>query len=131
MINLKTKTLTSILIFLFLVAMPVFVSGESLVKCGNEGQEACTFADLLALVGSVIDFILTQLVPAIAVIGVIWAAIIMMTSAGDPGKFDTAKRAITYIAIGLAVIYLSWFLVKWFIAALGGTEMTTKFLDNK
>lgn len=128
MINLKTKIISATLVFLFLVAIPFFAYGEGLVKCGNEGQNPCTFGDLLALIGSVIDFILTQLVPAIAVIGVIWAAIIMMTSTGDPGKFETAKRAITYIAIGLAVIYLSWALVKWFISALGGASWTTDLL---
>lgn len=124
MLNLKTNTLILTLVFLFLVATPIFAEG--LVTCGNEGQNPCTFNDLFALVGSVIDFILYKIVPALAVVGVIWAAITLMTSAGDPGKFDTAKRSITYIGVGLAVIYLSWFLVKSFITFIGGADWTTQ-----
>jgi hypothetical protein len=128
MIKIQTKTLILTLVFLFLVVSPVF--GEGLVKCGNEGQAPCTFDDIFTLIGSVIDFILVQLVPAIAVVGVVWAAIIMMTSAGDPGKFETGKRTITYIVVGLAVIYLAWFLVSSFITFIGGADWTTQFFKK-
>ena len=129
MINLKTKTILLTFIFLFLVALPAFGEG-GLVTCGNEGQPACTFNDFFALINTVFNFVLYQLVPAIAVIGIVWAAITMMTSAGEPGKFDTGKRAITYIAVGLVVIYLSWFLVKSFIAFMGGASWTTNLFQK-
>jgi len=102
-------------------------SGTGLVQCGNEGQAACTFNDLFTTAGRVIDFVLNIIVPALAVFGIVMAAIIMITSGGDPGKFTQGKNAMIAIAIGLLIIYLSWFIVKSFIQFLGGGATTLQF----
>ena len=130
MLRTKTKRLifASLLFFLFLSFAPAFAA---LVTCGNEGQPACTFDDLIgpdSLLTKVIDFVLYDIVPPLAIFGVVWAAIIMMTSGGDPGKFKQGKNAMLAIAVGLIIIYLSWFIVKSFIQFLGGKEdWTLKF----
>ena len=95
-------------------------SGTGLVKCGNEGGTPCTFNDLFTMVGTVIDFILYTIVPALAAFGFVMAAIIMMTSNGDPGKFKQGKDAMFAIAIGLIIIYLAWFIVDSFVKFLMG-----------
>jgi len=126
MLRTKTKRLifASVLFFLFFSFVPTFAA---LVTCGNEGQPACTFNDLFSTLAGVIDFILYSIVPPIATFGVVMAAIIMMTSGGDPGKFKQGKDAMFAIAIGLIIIYLSWFIVKSFIQFLGGADWTLKF----
>ena len=117
MINLKIKTAILTLVFLFLVVLPVFAG---IVPCTDN----CTIEMLFTLPTIVIDFILANVVPGIVIIGVLWSAIIMMTSAGDSAKFETGKRTITYIVVGMIVIYLSWTLVGWFIDAIGGNSTT-------
>jgi len=126
MLRTKTKRLifASVLFFLFLSFAPVFAA---LVTCGNEGQPACTFDELFSTLARVIDFVLYDIVPALAAFGFAMAAIIMMTSGGDPGKFKQGKDAMLAIAIGLIIIYLSWFIVKSFIQFLGGADWTLKF----
>jgi len=126
---LKTKTkrvlLALILFFLFLNLAPALAEG--LVSCGNEGGTACTFADLFTTFGNVINYVFQYIVPFLAVIGVVWAAITMMTSNGDPSKFAQGKSALISIAIGLIIIYLSWAIVKSFIQFLGGQSWTLQF----
>jgi|GEM_PF-1993378 len=95
-------------------------SGGGLVQCGNEGGKACTFGDIFSTLGRAIDFVLMYIVPALATFGVVMAAITMMTSNGDPGKFKQGKDAIITIGIGLIIIYLSWTIVSSFIQFLGG-----------
>ena len=126
MLRTKTKRLifASVLFFLFLSFAPALAA---LVTCGNEGQPACTFDELFSTLARVIDFVLYDIVPPLAAFGFAWAAIIMMTSGGDPGKFKQGKDAMLAIAIGLIIIYLSWFIVKSFIQFLGGADWTLKF----
>ncbi|MDD5098547.1 MAG: hypothetical protein PHD31_02420 [Candidatus Pacebacteria bacterium] len=118
MLKIQTKTLILTLVFLFL--LPIATMGSGLVPCTDN----CTIEQLFDLPNIVIDFVIDNIVPGIVMIGIGWAAVIMMTSAGDPAKFQQAKRTITYIAVGLIVISLSWTLVQWFITAIGGNPST-------
>lgn len=130
---LKTKTkrllLALILFFLFLGIVPV-MAADGLVQCGNEGQAACTFNDIFSTLGRVIDYVFQYIVPILAVFGIVMAAITMMTSNGDPGKFAQGKNALITIGIGLIIIYLSWAIVKTFIQFLGGQTWTLQFFSN-
>jgi hypothetical protein len=128
--NTKTKKilLALILFFLFVNFVPA-LAAEGLVQCGNEGQPACTFNDIFVTLGRAVDFVLSNIVPPLAIFGVVMAAIIMMTSGGDPAKFNQGKNAMFAIAIGMIIIYLSWWLVKSFVQFLGGQDWTLKFFD--
>jgi type IV secretory pathway VirB2 component (pilin) len=125
---LKTKTkrifFTSMLFFLFLSFNPV---SAALVTCGNTTADPCTFDDLFTMVNDVISFIMVDIVPPIAVVTIVIAAINLMTSSGDPGKMEQAKKTLIWIVAGLVVIYGAWAIVKGFITALGGGGETLKF----
>jgi hypothetical protein len=132
----KTKKLllALTLFFLFVNFTPALAANcldcsGSLVCCGGTGQTACTVDELFCTLGRVIDYVLDYIVPALAIFGVVWAAIIMMTSNGDPAKFAQGKQAIITIGIGLVIIYLSWAIVKSFIQFLGGQAWTLKFFQ--
>ena len=131
---LKTKTkrlfLASILFFLFFSLTVPALAADPLVKCGNAGQAACTLNDFFSMVQGVVDFILYDIVPPLAVITVVFAAVNLMTSSGDPGKLEQAKKTIIWIIIGLVVIYGAWALVKGFITALGGQDWTFQFFKQ-
>jgi len=126
MLKIKTKRLflASILFFLFLSFTPAFAA---LVNCGNDGGTPCTFNDLINMIDGVISFIMTNIVPPIAVVTIVIAAINLMTSSGDPGKMEQAKKTLIWIIAGLVVVYGAWAIVKGFITALGGGGDTLKF----
>jgi len=128
----KTKTkrlvLVSIFFFLFISFVPVHAA---LVTCGNTAGDPCTFDDLFATVNEVINFVLFSIVPPIAVITLVIAAINLMTSSGNAAKLTAAKQTIIWIILGLVVVYGAWAIVKGFITALGGGGDTLKFFDGK
>ena len=120
----KTKKTFLLFILLFLAVSPVL--GDGLVPC--DGFD-CTSDNLTGMVGSVFNFIAFQIVPALAVIGFVVAGIIMITSGGDPGKFNQGKSAMISIAVGLMIVYLAWAIVKLFIDVIGGAEWTKMFFQ--
>ena len=131
MFKTKTKRLffASILFFLFLINVPALAAG--LVPCGNEGEAACTFNDFFIMVNSVINFVLYDIVPPIAIITIVISAVNLMTSAGDPGKLEQAKKTLIWIIIGLVVVYGAWWLVTTFVSMLGGDSgWTLQFFNN-
>jgi len=142
MLNLKAKriVLSLISIFLFLsVAAPVFAADQAatgLVTCGNDSTNPCTLTDLIGggtnkgLLGNVIDFVLETIVPVLAVAGLVIAGIMMMTSAGDPGKFTAAKKGMIWIIAGIIIVYSAWFLVTGFVTAIGGQSWTLDFFGK-
>lgn len=48
----------------------------------------------------------------VALILIIYAGVMFITSRGDPEKVATARKTITWAAIGLVVIFLSFFVVS-------------------
>ncbi|MFZ1249815.1 MAG: pilin [Candidatus Saccharimonadales bacterium] len=56
--------------------------------------------------------IFSSLVGVIAVIMIIWGGMRYITSGGDSGKVTNAKNTIIYALIGLVVVALSQFIVK-------------------
>lgn len=120
----KTKKTFLLFILLFLAVSPVL--GDGLVPC--DGFD-CTSDNLTGMVGDVFNFIAIQIVPTLAIIGFVVAGIIMITSGGDPGKFNQGKSAMIAIAVGLMIVYLAWAIVKLFIDVIGGAEWTKMFFQ--
>ncbi len=120
----KTKKIFLLFTLLFLTVSPVL--GDGLVPC--DGFD-CKSSHLTGMIGSVFNFIAFQIVPALAVIGFVVAGIIMITSGGDPGKFNQGKSAMISIAVGLMIVYLAWAIVKLFIDVIGGGEWTKMFFQ--
>lgn len=138
MLKTKTKRLifASIMFFLFLSFTSVLaydcLECDGLVCCGNEGQSPCTFYDMFCMLSSVIDFVLYQIVPPIAIVTIVIAAINLMTSSGDPGKLEQAKKTLIWIIAGLVIVYGAWTLVTGFVTMLGGDSgWTLHFFNNK
>ena len=111
-----------------MIAAPVLADG--LVTCGNDGEQPCTFSDLGGLLKNIINYITTIIVPLLAVIGFVIAGIMMMTSAGDPTKFQKAKQGMIWIVVGVIIVYGAWFIVTSFVTALGGQPWTLQFFGK-
>lgn len=129
----KTKKIFLLITLLFLTVSPVLGGGLVPDDCDGfekDGVRACTSNDLIGMVVTIFDFIAFTIVPLVAIIGFVVAGIIMITSGGDPGKFNQGKSAMIAIAAGIIVIYLAWTLVSLFITTLGGKTWITTFFKN-
>ena len=122
---LKTKKIFLLFTLLFLAVSPVL--GDGLVPC--DGWD-CTSDNLTGMIGSIFDLIAFQIVPVLAVIGFVIAGIIMITSGGDPAKFNQGKSAMIAIAVGLIIVYLAWAIVELFIEIIGGEDWTMEFFKE-
>ena len=80
----------------------------SLISCG-EDKDGVEY--LLALVINV----LSGLVGALAVLGMVFSGYQYMTSAGDPSKMAKAKSRIVQIVIGLIVLAVMWAVLNWLV----------------
>jgi hypothetical protein len=129
--NLNVKTKKAIfLISLFLFSTNSFIFAQGLVHCGNEGQDPCTLNDLFIMIGNVINFLLTTILIPLAVLFITLAGITMLTSAGNPNKFEQGKRMITYAAVGVLVALLAWGIIKTIITVLQGETWTLFWFDT-
>lgn len=67
--------------------------------------------DVATLIGKVITWVL-GLVGAIAVLFIIYAGILYVTSSGNKERIEQAKQTLTYAVIGLVVIVLAGVIVS-------------------
>lgn len=129
--NLKQFYCVIGLVFLFLIISPTIILADTiggyacpecdaLVCCGNEGGTPCTFNDMFCLVKKIIDFILFQIVPPLAVLWFAYAGFTIVTAGGNPSKVKAGRDMITYAFLGLVLVYAAWALVFWFVSFIGG-----------
>ncbi len=81
------------------------------------GQEALTFR---LVFGTMINYFLFFL-GLLCTTMIIYGGFIYITSAGDDGKTEEAKKILIYSAVGILVILLSWVIVNSLLSA-GRTE---------
>lgn len=63
--------------------------------------------------------LITQIIATLAIIMIVVAGIIYMTSSGDENRAASAKRALTQAVIGLVIALLGWTIVAAVITAFG------------
>ncbi|OGZ69396.1 MAG: hypothetical protein A3F47_02075 [Candidatus Staskawiczbacteria bacterium RIFCSPHIGHO2_12_FULL_38_11] len=66
-----------------------------------------------------LDFVVWPLFTGLVIIMFIWAGFLFLSAKGEPGKIDTAKKAMTWAVIGVVIAILGFSAVK-----------TIKFLLN-
>lgn len=77
-------------------------------KDPNSGQGQKNLTDIIATVVNIISIV----VGVIAVIMIIWGGLKYITSGGESGKITSAKNTIIYALIGLVVVALAQFIVR-------------------
>lgn len=75
--------------------------------------------DFPTLIRKISEFI-TGIVASLAIIMFVWAGILFVTSAGNPGKIEQAKKALLYAIIGVAVVLAASGLIAVITAVIGG-----------
>ena len=106
-----------LLIVPMLVIMPLIAQaqGGSLdiwegVTCNQSGQGPCTFCDFVKVAANVVG-VLRNLAFGVAVIAIIAGAILMIISAGNPGRFNTGKSFIINAIIGVVIALMAWIII--------------------
>lgn len=140
--NIKNMFL-GVVAAMMLVAVPVVaistpVSAAELVDCVGQGAEldgdltgeckpgdsttgGANITDLITTIVNVISII----VGVIAVIMIIFGGLKYITSGGDSNKITAAKNTIMYALIGLVVVALAQFIVRFVLSKTAGVVSGT------
>jgi hypothetical protein len=113
------KKFCFLLIFICLVSIPIITFGQSLVPC--DGPD-CTFCDIFVMFNNLVNFVLFQIVPPIAVLALVSGGLIFYFSTGDPKKIETAKALIKSTIFGVFIVYFAWSIVILVFTAAGAAQ---------
>lgn len=94
---------TFLLFFLFFTIMANIAAGQVINipnPLGSGGQ------DIPTLIGTIATWLL-GIGTVLATIVVLWAALLFMTSGGNPNRVTQARQTLWYAIIGLAVLILA------------------------
>ena len=116
------KILFILILVLFLV--PQLVRSEGLVPCGGPGEEPCQLCHLFVMLDRIIDFILFKIIPPLAILMLGIGGVMFFFGGGNPETLRTAKRLITSVAMGIAIVYGAWLIINIFFAIIGVAEWT-------
>ena len=121
---LKLKKTYQLVIF-GLLSMPtlVFAAFDDIndkygIGNNNPGIGGNGDVQILAVIVKIVEWLL-GFVGALAVLMIIVAGIMYLTSGGDEGRVENAKRWLIYAIVGLIVALLGWVIVNTVITQLG------------
>lgn len=90
---------------LLMLALPVFAA------VGTAPENVTSIDDVIKIINTLVNW-LFAIILAIAVIMLLWAAFLWMTSAGDEEKTGKARKTLIYALVGVAVAVVAKGLVK-------------------
>ena len=131
---LKIITMVTACIFsIGLISPAVFADGVTDICNSPDAASAVKKAagcegngnELPSIIENILEAIIIIL-GTVAVIFVIIGGVNYMTSSGDTGKLEKAKKTILYACIGLVICVLSFIIVNWTISAIKGAEEKTQ-----
>lgn len=88
-----------------------------LVPCG-QGKEPCTICHVLMVANNIFNFFV-RISIGIALLLIVIAGILYITSSGSEGMMTMAKTALKFAIIGFIVTLLAWLFVNVLAHALG------------
>lgn len=127
--NKKSFIILAGALSLFLFLGPNVLAGgtncptEGLVPCGTPGCP-CEICDLFKMINRIINYIVTVIVPLIAILFVTYGGFAYITANGDPGKTKEASNIFTSVAVGLVIIYGAWIAIGFVLNLIGVAEWT-------
>ena len=110
-------------------------SAQGLIPCGQREDNPdtdvietadCTLCHFFILIERILEFVFFKLVPPLALLMLIIGGGMFMLATGDPQKITTARKIITSVLIGIAIIYGSFFLIGLFLQSIGLADWTER-----
>jgi hypothetical protein len=115
--NIKKITI-SFLVFLILI-IPALSLADGLVPCDNTTQP-CDFNAFMALINTVIHFILFSMVIPIAAIMFAYAGFLMVTAGGEAAGARTKAKSIFFnVVLGLIIAVAAFLIIRTILFILG------------
>lgn len=106
------KTIVYLLMLLALFLMPnVLAAQQADIDTEISAEEQQQFDQILQPVFKIYNFV-KYIATVVAVMFLLYAGISYMTSGNDPKKRDQAKNIVTYVVIGMVVIWAAPLLVN-------------------
>lgn len=104
------------------LALPVSAGGANLNPCANVGQFAnlCNLSgdNLGQIIGAIVTFLLI-IIAVIALFFLIYGGLRWVTSGGDKGKVDEARKTVIAAIVGLVIAFLSFFILSVVLSFFG------------
>ncbi len=110
--------------FYFLFSVP-FASaqtwniGQPLVPCGYQGGPACTRCELFHLLKNLMDFGFLFVLPFGGTLAFIYAGVLYILSAANPGMQGRARDIFTNTMYATIIICLAWVITNTILVNLG------------
>ncbi len=133
---------TKILIILLLVGcffITSQTSAQGLIPCGQKTDNAsttidesasCTLCHFFILIENILEFVFFNLAPPLALLMLVIGGGMFMLASGDPAKVTQARKIITSVLIGIAIIYGSFFFIGLLLQSIGLAVWTeTIYID--
>ncbi len=95
---------------------PGLGGGAKIVENGLDNNVSKE-TDIKALIIAWTNFLL-PIAAVIAVLAIVWAGILYITSFGDDGRVETAKKIIIWVFVGIIVIAAAYAIVNFFMQAV-------------
>jgi hypothetical protein len=126
--TIKKLILTNILISLSLLPFQALAFCDApIVPCGRFGTPRCNLCHIFELLSNALEFVITCLVPVVAVIMLVAGGTMFMLSrmeAVSVDIFTQAKGAVTAVVIGLIILFGAWVFLNTFLSTIGLAEWT-------
>ena len=101
-------------------------SGGSIVSvaCQNgpidgSGNQACGFAEFMALLNRIISFLIFIIAPIIMTGVLLYGGVLILTSGGSTEQVGKAKSMMIKAITGMAIAMAGWIIVKFVMVQLG------------
>lgn len=95
-------------------------------KCSGGDKQLihCQFCHFFVMLDRIVDFVLINIIPPLAVLMIVVAGIMFYFGGGKPDLLTRGRKLITGVVIGLFLIYGSYMIIGIFLSVLGVTEWT-------
>jgi hypothetical protein len=103
---------------------------ESIVKCGNSGQEPCRIDDLFTLASNVGNYVITIVFPAVFFLGLLFTVYPLLKDPTNPHNITEAKSRLWKLLIGTGFMLGAYLLVKAVLISIGLDINTNNSFDK-
>ena len=125
------KKIFSIICLLILASSLMPIQADAgLVPCGCEdatqptGFCTCTLCHFFIMFERILDFILLDIIPPVAILMLVIGGVMFLAAAGNPETIGKAKKIITATILGLVIIFSAWLIINTFLMFVGVEEWT-------
>lgn len=110
-------------LFLSLFLFISQVQAKGLVPCGGPDEVPCRFCHFFVMFNNVVKFVMTILVPVIAVLMLVVGGVMFLFAGAKPEILIRAKGVITSTLWGLLIIFGAWVIVNTILDTSGIVDM--------